>query len=668
MHPYFSAMKSFLATILMLCCVFVASAAQPPVPVISGAQITSTAGVNSAEQYTYTYSVTNPTTSTGEIRDIRVDITHRLEGWYDSPSHGVPQYKFAVEQKLVQRGIQLLPTELQAPTGWTSDNMSVDGEAVWGAAEEGEGPLLTPGKSLTGFILRTQYYPPTLRRVTLVPDISTWNLYPDADDPENIQREREALIASLDLKTYALGPGGVYPGAYAHWNMLRDDLSRAITLGWCANTASGNTLVTQLASARAALDVSDGTLAKARLKTLLTTLGGMTTANCRTEVLDLVRLNAQSLIAHTDNTPIPFEPKVSISPKSVELNLGSLCTIVAKVVNVADNNRPVPGFGVGFEIVEGPNAGLSWYSTTDANGEARIEYVGKTLGTDRIVSGEGGEGVIPADQATVLWSAAPDLVVPLFTPPTTTGQSRRIYISDITENIGRIASPPSVTRYFVSTIPFTEATSLSGAIFLGERQVPSLPPGESSHFPPTIFTLPDNVSGNPLYFAACADGSDSIVEEYENNNCSFNKLSHSGSTVGVFLSPNQPPDCYQAKPGIATLWPPNHKLTTVSITGVTDPDNDPVTIKVERITQDEPVNGLGDGDTSPDGFGVGKNQAQLRAERSGTGNGRAYTVSFSADDGKGGSCTGSVHVGVPHDQGQGSVPVDDGQKYDSTQP
>lgn len=666
MHSYFSAMKFSLATILMMCCVSVASAAQPPVPVISGARITSTASVNSVEQYTYTYSVTNPATSTGEIRDIRVDITHRLEGWYDNPSNNVPQYKFAVEQALVQRDIKILPTDLQGPAGWASYNMSVDGEAAWGATKKG--PLLTPGKSLTGFILKAQYYPPGLRRVTLVPDISTWNLYPDADDPENVQRERETLIASLDLKTYALGPAGVYPGAYAHWNMLRDNLSQALSLGWCANTTSGNTLVTQLASARAALDVSDGTLAKTRLNTLLATLSRMTTADCRTEVLDLVRLNAQSLIAHTANTPIPFEPKVTISPKSVELNLGSLCTITAKAVNVADNNRPIPGYGVGFEIAEGPNAGISRYATTDVSGEARFEYVGNTLGTDRVVSGEGGEGVIPADQATVLWSAAPDLVVPLFTPPYTTGQSQRIYIADITENIGRITSPPSVTRYFVSTIPFTEANGLSGAIFLGERQVPSLSSGESNRLSPTIFTLPDAVSGNPLYFAACADGPGSIVEENENNNCSFNKLSHSGSTVGEFLSPNQPPDCYQAKPGIATLWPPNHKLTTVLITGVTDPDNDPVTIKVERITQDEPVNGLGDGDTSPDGFGIGKNQAQLRAERSGTGNGRVYTVSFSADDGKGGSCTGSVHVGVPHDQGQGSVPVDDGQKYDSTQP
>jgi len=43
-------------------------------------------------------------------------------------------------------------------------------------------------------------------------------------------------------------------------------------------------------------------------------------------------------------------------------------------------------------------------------------------------------------------------------------------------------------------------------------------------------------------------------------------------------------------------------------------------------------------------------------------------VSFFASDGTGSSCSGSVSVGVPHDQGKGRVPIDDGQNYDSTAP
>lgn len=51
-----------------------------------------------------------------------------------------------------------------------------------------------------------------------------------------------------------------------------------------------------------------------------------------------------------------------------------------------------------------------------------------------------------------------------------------------------------------------------------------------------------------------------------------------------------------------------------------------------------------------------------------TGNGRVYQISFSADDGQGGSCTGAVTVGVPHSQKQGLTAIDDGQIYRSTIP
>lgn len=665
MYPSNTTVNCFLAAVLALCSAISAVAAPPAVPVISGSQISATASGNSLEQYTYTYSVTNPSTNTGEIRDIRLDITHQLDDEFSIPNV-LPEIRTAVEPVLIQRGLKVLPVELQAPSGWRTNNFTVDGQAVWGKAKRG--PQLTPGQSLGGFVLKSQFFPPALRQVVLVPAIASWNLYPDADDPEEVQREREALIASLDLKTYTLGPAAVFAGTFNHWNTFRDSLSLAISLGWCTDAASGDTLVAQLASARAALDAGEGSLAKARLQTLLGTLSGITTAKCRTEVLDLTRLNAQSLILHTANTPIKFEPKLSLSPKSVELALGGLCTITAKVVNVADNNRPIPNFDIGFEIREGPNSGLDENFTTDVNGEAKFEYTGRLLGLDRIAAGQIGEvGIVVNDEALVSWNAAPDLVVPLFTPPQTTGQARRIYITDVTENIGQLASPSSITRFYVSSAPITDENSLRNAANFGQRQVPALLPGESSSFPATAFTLPPDVSGNPLYFAACADGPNTVIEEDENNNCSFNKLNHSGSSVGVLLSENQPPDCAQAQPSIDSLWPPNHKLKKVSIAGITDADNDPVTIKIEKITQDESVNGLGDGDTSPDGF-IQNNTVELRAERSGTGNGRVYTVTFLADDGRGGSCTGTVRVGVPHDQGQGSTPIDDGQQYNSTLP
>lgn len=88
-------------------------------------------------------------------------------------------------------------------------------------------------------------------------------------------------------------------------------------------------------------------------------------------------------------------------------------------------------------------------------------------------------------------------------------------------------------------------------------------------------------------------------------------------------------------------------MVPVSILGVTDPNNQAVTFTFTAVTQDEPINGLGDGDTSPDAA-VSGHQILLRAERAGTGNGRVYVVHFTATDAEGAHCSGSVKVSVPH--------------------
>ncbi len=126
---------------------------------------------------------------------------------------------------------------------------------------------------------------------------------------------------------------------------------------------------------------------------------------------------------------------------------------------------------------------------------------------------------------------------------------------------------------------------------------------------------------------------------------------------------NRPPDCSGAVASPNELSPPNHQFVGVSINGVTDPDGDMATIAVTGITQDEPLKGEGTGNTCPDAAGIGTSTASLRAERSGAGDGRAYHVSFRADDGKGGQCSGSVAACVPR---TGHTCVDEGALADST--
>ena len=122
--------------------------------------------------------------------------------------------------------------------------------------------------------------------------------------------------------------------------------------------------------------------------------------------------------------------------------------------------------------------------------------------------------------------------------------------------------------------------------------------------------------------------------------------------------PNRPPDCTgTAQPSL--LWPPNHKFHLISLGGIRDPDGDPVVVSISGVTQDEPLNGLGDGDTAPDARpGPTASQVYVRSERSGLLDGRVYRINYRATDSQGAVCTGTAAVGAPHDMGQGSTPID----------
>ena len=172
------------------------------------------------------------------------------------------------------------------------------------------------------------------------------------------------------------------------------------------------------------------------------------------------------------------------------------------------------------------------------------------------------------------------------------------------------------------------------------------------------FTYTGTNSGDDA-IKACLDGNGS-------GTCEDGEVTDTGAKTWSGAPTNADPVCTGVTSSPKTLWPPNHKFHLVALSGATDPDGDPVTISIDGVTQDEPLNGTGDGDTSPDAkAGPSSKKVYLRAERKGNGNGRVYRISFTASDGKGGSCSGNVTVGVPHDMGRGRTPIDSGQTVNS---
>ena len=114
-----------------------------------------------------------------------------------------------------------------------------------------------------------------------------------------------------------------------------------------------------------------------------------------------------------------------------------------------------------------------------------------------------------------------------------------------------------------------------------------------------------------------------------------------------------PPVIRSIKATPNVLWPPNHKMVAVAIrVDAIDACGGPVINKIVSVASNEPVNGTGDGDTSPDWEVTGDLNLNLRAERAGTGSGRVYTIAITSTDAHGNSSRGVVTVTVPKSQGR----------------
>jgi hypothetical protein len=103
------------------------------------------------------------------------------------------------------------------------------------------------------------------------------------------------------------------------------------------------------------------------------------------------------------------------------------------------------------------------------------------------------------------------------------------------------------------------------------------------------------------------------------------------------------------------LWPPNHRMIDIGASVAAMDLCSPTGVVLTSITSDEPDNGEGDGNTVDDiqdaEVGTADFEFGLRAERSGTGDGRVYTVTYTATDASGNEASATATVLVPHDQG-----------------
>jgi len=121
-------------------------------------------------------------------------------------------------------------------------------------------------------------------------------------------------------------------------------------------------------------------------------------------------------------------------------------------------------------------------------------------------------------------------------------------------------------------------------------------------------------------------------------------------TVHVNIDKTPPVISGMPAPG-CTLWPPNHKLVRVANISATGALSGvvPETFQVTG-TSNEAVNATGSGQTAPD-IVISGGSVQLRAERSGSGTGRVYTIQATAANLAGNVAKTSGVCVVPHNSG-----------------
>jgi hypothetical protein len=125
----------------------------------------------------------------------------------------------------------------------------------------------------------------------------------------------------------------------------------------------------------------------------------------------------------------------------------------------------------------------------------------------------------------------------------------------------------------------------------------------------------------------------------------------SEDAVSVSVVDTTPPTISGIGAAPALLWPPNHKMRRVDVavvvSDVCDPDPH---CSIVDVASDEPVDGAGDGHTSPDWMVASDLTVDLRAERAGPGDGRVYTITVDCTDDFANTATATTAVMVPHDR------------------
>lgn len=368
-------------------------------------------------------------------------------------------------------------------------------------------------------------------------------------------------------------------------------------------------------------------------------------------------------------TPSFTSPEVALGGETLTFQLtvtangqSASDTVSVTVVNI--NHTPVALAGTDQNVTEGTFVTLDGSDSFDVDGDA-ITYSWTQVDGIPIVMLSGADTAMPTFSAPWVGSGGAAFTFELrvddgFSPDAPApGFELGDVVSTVTVFVTNMNTAPNACAGPNACVNENSVATLNG-------NGSSDPDGDPLAFSwiqisgPSV-TLTDATTATPTFTAPSVNSCGTTLKFRLNVYDGYGGSDY--DDVCIFVkNVGQPPNVSDAYPSDGILWPPNHRLECIQVKGVTGGNN--MTLQITGVTQDEPTNGLGDGDTAIDAVIKSNGKVLLRAERQGGGNGRVYRVYFTATNAAG-SSSGMVKVGVPHSKK--STPVDSGSVFNSTQ-
>jgi endo-1,4-beta-xylanase len=206
------------------------------------------------------------------------------------------------------------------------------------------------------------------------------------------------------------------------------------------------------------------------------------------------------------------------------------------------------------------------------------------------------------------------------------------------ENVSLVDTIPAGTVFKSLSAPagWSCATPAAGGVGSVNCTVATLAPGASAQFNLTVTVACPTSNNTSIVNSATAASTTRDPNTAPNNTASTSVLVSNPPPVISGLSVDKP-----------TLRPPDHKMIPVRLRYNISDNCGACLVPTITVSSNEPVNGNDDGNTSPDWQVIDARHVLLRAERSGKGTGRIYTITLTVTDSAGSSSSSSVIVRVP---------------------